>query len=159
MTLSCISQHTTAETTRTTMAKSTKSSKPKSVTVPKKQIKALVKQLERNNKLLELSLQDDHQRRFVEGQIISNKKQISLWLVTLDRSQDLREKINRKKDRGNISVGKVKPIDYNIAATEGSLSTAHTSVKRISKNSRRKTRKNIEKLTSTLEKAFQEFGH
>ena len=156
MTLSCISQHTTAETTRTTMAKSTKSSKPKTATVPMKQIKALVKQLERNNKLLELSLQDDHQRRFVEGQIISNKKQISLWLVTLDRSQDLREKINRKKDRGNISVGKVKQIDYNI---EGSLSTAHTSVKRISKNSRRKTRKNIEKLTSTLEKAFQGFGH
>ena len=132
------------------MTKSTKSSKPKTVTVPKKQVKLLIKKLERNNELLELSLQGDHQRRFVEVQIKSNKKQISLWLTSLDRTQDLREKINSKKDR-DVSVGKVKRTDYSTAIAQGS-------VKRISKNSRRKTRKNIEKLTSTLEKAFQEFG-
>ena len=132
------------------MTKSTKSSKPKTVTVPKKQVKLLIKKLERNSELLELSLQGDHQRRFVEGQIKSNKKQISLWLTSLDRTQDLREKINSKKDR-DVSVGKVKRTDYSTAIAQGS-------VKRISKNSRRKTRKNIEKLTSTLEKAFQEFG-
>ena len=132
------------------MTKSTKSSKPKTVTVPKKQVKLLIKKLERNNELLELSLQGDHQRRFVEGQIKSNKKQISLWLTSLDRTQDLREKINSKKDR-DVSVGKVKRTDYSTAIAQGS-------VKRISKNSRRKNRKNIEKLTSTLEKAFQEFG-
>ena len=150
ITLVFISQHMTAETTSTTMTKSTKSSKPKTVTVPKKQVKLLIKKLERNNELLELSLQSDHQRRFVEGQIKSNKKQISLWLTSLDRTQDLREKINSKKDR-DVSVGKVKRTDYSTATAQGS-------VKRISKNSRRKTRKNIEKLTSTLEKAFQEFG-
>ena len=140
----------TAETTRITMTKSTKSSKPKTVTVPKKQVKLLIKKLERNNELLELGLQGDHQRRFVEAQIKSNKKQISLWLTSLNRTQDLREKINSKKDR-DVSVGKVKRTDYSTATAQGS-------VKRISKNSRRKTRKNIEKLTSTLEKAFQDFG-
>lgn len=150
ITLVFISQHMTAETTSTTMTKSTKSSKPKTVTVPKKQVKLLIKKLERNNELLELSLQSDHQRRFVEAQIKSNKKQISLWLTSLNRTQDLREKINSKKDR-DVSVGKVKRTDYSTATAQGS-------VKRISKNSRRKTRKNIEKLTSTLEKAFQEFG-
>ena len=150
ITLVFISQHMTAETTHTTMTKSTKSSKPKTVTVPKKQVKLLIKKLERNNELLELSLQSDHQRRFVEAQIKSNKKQISLWLTSLNRTQDLREKINSKKDR-DISVGKVKRTDYSTATAQGS-------VKRISKNSRRKTRKNIEKLTSTLEKAFQDFG-
>ena len=150
ITLVFISQHMTAETTSTTMTKSTKSSKPKTVTVPKKQVKLLIKKLERNNELLELSLQSDHQRRFVEAQIKSNKKQISLWLTSLNRTQDLREKINSKKDR-DVSVGKVKRTDYSTATAQGS-------VKRISKNSRRKTRKNIEKLTSTLEKAFQDFG-
>lgn len=150
ITLVFISQHMTAETTSTTMTKSTKSSKSKTVTVPKKQVKLLIKKLERNNELLELSLQSDHQRRFVEAQIKSNKKQISLWLTSLNRTQDLREKINSKKDR-DVSVGKVKRTDYSTATAQGS-------VKRISKNSRRKTRKNIEKLTSTLEKAFQEFG-
>ena len=150
ITLVFISQHMTAETTHTTMTKSTKSSKPKTVTVPKKQVKLLIKKLERNNELLELSLQSDHQRRFVEAQIKSNKKQISLWLTSLNRTQDLREKINSKKDR-DVSVGKVKRTDYSTATAQGS-------VKRISKNSRRKTRKNIEKLTSTLEKAFQDFG-
>ena len=150
ITLVFISQHMTAETTSTTMTKSTKSSKPKTVTVPKKQVKLLIKKLERNNELLELSLQSDHQRRFIEAQIKSNKKQISLWLTSLNRTQDLREKINSKKDR-DVSVGKVKRTDYSTATAQGS-------VKRISKNSRRKTRKNIEKLTSTLEKAFQEFG-
>ena len=150
ITLVFISQHMTAETTHTTMTKSTKSSKPKTVTVPKKQVKLLIKKLERNNELLELGLQGDHQRRIFEGQIKSNKKQISLWLTSLNRTQDLREKINSKKDR-DVSVGKVKRTDYSTATAQGS-------VKRISKNSRRKTRKNIEKLTSTLEKAFQEFG-
>ena len=150
ITLVFISQHMTAETTSTTMTKSTKSSKSKTVTVPKKQVKLLIKKLERNNELLELGLQGDHQRRIFEGQIKSNKKQISLWLTSLDRTQDLREKINSKKDR-DVSVGKVKRTDYSTATAQGS-------VKRISKNSRRKTRKNIEKLTSTLEKAFQEFG-
>ena len=147
ITLVFISQHMTAETTSTTMTKSTKSSKPKTVTVPKKQVKLLIKKLERNNELLD---QSDHQRRFIEAQIKSNKKQISLWLTSLNRTQDLREKINSKKDR-DVSVGKVKRTDYSTATAQGS-------VKRISKNSRRKTRKNIEKLTSTLEKAFQEFG-
>ena len=150
ITLVFISQHMTAETTRITMTKSTKSSKSKTVTVPKKQVKLLIKKLERNNELLELGLQGDHQRRIFEGQIKSNKKQISLWLTSLNRTQDLREKINSKKDR-DVSVGKVKRTDYSTATAQGS-------VKRISKNSRRKTRKNIEKLTSTLEKAFQEFG-
>ena len=73
---------------------------------------------------------------------------MSHWLNVLDSNQDLREKINRKKE-DRQSVEKVKIVAER---------SHQSSVKKISKNSRRKTRKNIEKLTSSLENAFKEFG-
>ena len=132
------------------MTKTSKSSKTKTFIVPKKQIKSLIKVLQKNTELLEVQLNNDLecQRQFMERQIISNKKQMSHWLNVLDSNQDLREKINRKKE-DRQSVGKVKIVAEK---------SHQSSVKKISKNSRRKTRKNIEKLTSSLENAFKEFG-
>ena len=132
------------------MTKTSKSSKTKTFTVPKKQIKSLIKVLQKNTELLEVQLNNDleSQRHLMERQIISNKKQMSHWLNVLDSNQDLREKINRKKE-DRQSVGKVKIVAEK---------SHQSSVKKISKNSRRKTRKNIEKLTSSLENAFKEFG-
>ena len=132
------------------MTKTSKSSKTKTFIVPKKQIKSLINVLQKNTELLEVHLNNDQQcqRHLMERQIISNKKQISHWLNVLDSNQDLREKINRKKE-DRQSVGKVKIVEEK---------SHQSSVKKISKNSRRKTRKNIEKLTSSLENAFKEFG-
>ena len=132
------------------MTKTSKSSKTKTFIVPKKQIKSLIKVLQKNTELLEVQKNDDFecQRQSMERQIISNKKQMSHWLNVLDSNQDLREKINRKKE-DRQSVGKVKIVAEK---------SHQSSVKKISKNSRRKTRKNIEKLTSSLENAFKEFG-
>ena len=132
------------------MTKTSKSSKTKTFIVPKKQIKSLIKVLQKNTELLEVQLNNDleSQRHLMERQIISNKKQMSHWLNVLDSNQDLREKINRKKE-DRQSVGKVKIVAEK---------SHQSSVKKISKNSRRKTRKNIEKLTSSLENAFKEFG-
>ena len=132
------------------MTKTSKSSNTKTFMVPKKQIKSLMKVLQKNTELLEVQLNNDLecQRQFMERQIISNKKQMSHWLNVLDSNQDLREKINRKKE-DRQSVGKVKIVAEK---------SHQSSVKKISKSSRRKTRKNIEKLTSTLENAFKEFG-
>ena len=132
------------------MTKTSKSSKTKTFLLPKKQIKSLIKVLQKNTELLEVQLNNDLecQRQSVGRQIISNKKQMSHWLNVLDSNQDLREKINRKKE-DRQSVEKVKIVAEK---------SHQSSVKKISKNSRRKTRKNIEKLTSSLENAFKEFG-
>ena len=122
------------------MAKSAKSSK--TVTMPRKQIKSLIKILQQNNKhLIQLQSVQDHRK--LEKQIMSNKKQLSLLLLVLDRSQDLRDKINRKKEEKCV-----KKVE-----TDGSQK-----INRMSKQSRRKTRKSIEKLTCKLENAFKEFG-